>query len=177
MKHQPCWYSCLTGPMCNLQMMSLLKVCVWDYEFVGWLRTDGRPPFPLDMTSLQPHQTDLLRCKERERERAEQPECLLHLKKPASVMIDRGRGYISLCPYRKTWDFFKNTTGVQNGLPLNSQTGRKRNGKHNAWIDGLIQEDAGIHKCINIEIQFWSQIESIVLARFFFNRHDKKKLL
>ena len=62
-------------------------------------------------------------------------------------------------------------------LALNSQTGRWRNGKHNAWIDGQIRGDDGIHKCINIEIQFWSQIASFVLSEIFpFDRDDKKKL-
>lgn len=96
----------------------------------------------------------------------------IHFKKAASAMIDRGRGYIRIYPY----EIVKNkNTGVQNGLALNSQTERKINGKHNAWIDGLIPEDDGIHKCINIEIQFWGQIEYFILLDFPFTKGKKEK--
>lgn len=47
-----------------------LCVCV-GLRVCGQMFGDGRPPFPLDATSAQPHQTDLLRCREEE---GEQPE-------------------------------------------------------------------------------------------------------
>lgn len=59
--------------VCNWQIM----LCMLDYEFVCRLRTGGSTLVPVDTTSAQLLQTDLLRCKEKGKE---QPERLLNLK-------------------------------------------------------------------------------------------------
>lgn len=156
-----------------------LKVHVWDYEFVSRIRTNWRSPFPLDMTSLPcwPHQTGLLRCRERrgaawmsaQSISKSQPRQWLTGGEVTSVFtlieiheIVRGKKKILECKMASHWI---------------AKQGEKRNRKHNAWIDRLIQEEDGIHKCINIEIQFWSQIESFVRARFSFDRGKERHFL
>lgn len=126
MKHQNSWLSLLTDTICNLQMMRLLKVLVWDYEFVGRIRTHRRLPFPLDMTSLcfWPHRPDRPVKMQREKRRTgwmsaqsiskSQPQRWLTAGEVTSVFT---LTEIQEIVQKKK----KKKPGVQNGLALNSQ--------------------------------------------------------
>lgn len=126
--------------------------------------------YPLDATPLPrwSQQSSLLRCRQGRGAGSTPAGCSIHIKKPDSAMIDRERerGYIHIYPYRNTWDCTgkKYWSAKWLGTEYPNKE-RERERKNNAWIDGLIQEDDGIHKCINIEIQFRVQIDSFVLQQ------------
>lgn len=157
-----------TNQTCNL--MVLLKVCMLDYEDVCMLRTDGSSPVPMDTTSAQPQQADLLRCREKGKQHS---ECLLNLKDWPWLT---GGEVSTVFALIEIHEILKKVLS-ECKTALDRQEGRKRNGTHNVWLDGLIQEDDGIHKCINTEIQFSVQIDFFVRGLFSRRiRHHKKRL-
>lgn len=80
----------------NLQMM----VCMLNYEFVCILRTDGSTLVPMDTTSAQPQQTDLLRCRDKGEE---QSECLLNLKDLLRLMGGEVLTVFALMEIHEIW--------------------------------------------------------------------------